>query len=143
MYEGFPLTFKATAVNVHVNNLEQSNSQALREGSIYYWDIRTEDFIMYGDQEYGDQAYASIFRLKPFDVDDENETRRNVTISITSPNAPTTQFGQQEVYFNQDVAVQSPAKLLMLLAELEESKANQPVYIQNLIDSTITEQSNV
>lgn len=141
MYEGFPLTFKATAVNVHVNNLEQSTSHTLCEGSIYYWDIRTEDFIMYGDQEYSDSTYASIFRLKSFDVDDE--TDGDVTISITSPNAPTTQFGQQEVYFNQDVAVQSPAKLLMLLAELEESKANQPVYIQNLIDSTITEQSNV
>ena len=63
---GIPLEYTATAVKESLLNVSDRHFSPW-DCNVYYWKINTEDFIVYGSQEYLAGTGAICVRLVPFD----------------------------------------------------------------------------
>lgn len=63
---GIPLEYTATAVKESLLNVADRYNNPW-DCNVYYWKINTEDFIVYGSQEYLASTGATCVRLISFD----------------------------------------------------------------------------
>ena len=138
---GIPLEYTATAVKESLLNVSDRNNIPW-DCNVYYWKINTEDFIVYGSQEYLAGTGATCVRLVPFDEWKMSSVDNTITAMFNDEGdineiRRLLQEDVQKLCYNTNIMIQRIDYLSYLLVHMNDGRNNYPERIKTFIENCV------